>query len=120
VTCRVDATEPLECGSIAVYFSTTSGLKLVSAGTGPGQPVRLPAGASELTIDIDALNLNPGRYSASLWMARATGARRKFGLYDFVEDAIDIVVASPDSETREGMIATNSSITITPSLERQP
>ena len=119
VTCRVEASEPVECGSIAVYFSTTSGLKVVSAGTDPRLPVRLPAGESQLTIDIEALNLNPGRYSASLWMARATGARRKFGLYDFVEDAIDIVVAAPGGEVPEGLIATKSAVTVTSSLEHQ-
>ena len=119
VTCRLQASKAVECGSIAVYFSTTSGLKVVSAGTDPGQPVHLPAGASELTIDIDALNLNPGRYSASLWMARATGAHRKFGLYDFIEDAIDVVVASPDGAAPDGLIATKSAVTIASSLERQ-
>jgi hypothetical protein len=119
VTCRVEASQPVECGSIAVYFSTSSGLKVVSAGTDARRTIHLPSGPSELTIDIEALNLNPGRYSASLWMARATGARRKFGLYDFVEDAVDIVVASPDGESPEGLITTRSSVTIA-ALEDQP
>ena len=119
VTCRVEATQPVECGSIAVYFSTASGLKVVSAGTNAQVPVILPAGQSEVRIEIEALNLNPGRYAASLWMARATGARRKFGLYDFVEDAVDIVVATPDAgDTPEGLVATRSAVTIA-SLEHQ-
>jgi lipopolysaccharide transport system ATP-binding protein len=119
VTCRVKADRPVECGSIAVYFSTANGLKVVSAGTNAQVPVLLPAGRSQVTIEIDALNLNPGRYSASLWMARATGARRKFGLYDFVEDAVDIVVATPDGrEAPEGLVATRSAVTVA-SLERQ-
>jgi lipopolysaccharide transport system ATP-binding protein len=118
VTCRVKADAPVECGSIAVYFSTASGLKLVSAGSDAQAPILLPAGRSEVSIHIKALNLNPGRYSASLWMARATGARRKFGLYDFVEDAVDIVVAAPDGrEAPEGLVATRSAVTVE-SLER--
>jgi lipopolysaccharide transport system ATP-binding protein len=120
VRCRVDASEPVECGSIAVYLSTAGGLKVVSAGTDTHSPVLLPAGQSEVTIAIDALNLNPGRYSGSLWMARATGARRKFGLYDFVEDAFDIVVATPDGrDNPEGLVATQSAVTIsTPERQR--
>jgi lipopolysaccharide transport system ATP-binding protein len=112
VTCRVEASQPVECGSIAVYLTTANGLKVVSAGSDPSQPVRLPAGLSELTIQIDALNLNPGRYAASLWMARATGARRKFGLYDFVENALDLVVAAPDGQAPEGLVPTKSALTI--------
>jgi lipopolysaccharide transport system ATP-binding protein len=118
VTCRVSAREPVECGSIAAYLSTPSGLKVVSAGTETQSPVLLPAGQSRVTIAIDALNLNPGRYSGSLWMARATGARRKFGLYDFVEDAFEIVVATPDgTDPPEGLIATKSEVSIS-TLER--
>jgi len=112
VTCRVEARQPVECGSIAVYFTTPNGLKVVSAGNNAEGAVRLPAGPSELTIEIDALNLNPGRYSASLWMARATGAKRKFGLYDFVEDAVDLVVATPDGHAPEGLVATKSALTV--------
>src|SRR3954453_22399230 len=112
VTCRVEGRQPVEGGSISVYFTTPSGLKVVSAGNEAQRPVRLPAGPSELTIEIDALNLNPGRYSASLWMARATGAKRKFGLYDFVEDAVDLVIATPDGHAPEGLVATKSALTV--------
>ena len=108
----MEARQPVECGSIAVYLTTPSGMKVVSAGNESGRPVRLPAGPSELTIDIDALNLNPGRYTASLWMARATGAKRKFGLYDFVEDAVDLVIATPDGHAPEGLVATKSELRV--------
>ena len=70
-------------------------------------------GESEFEISIDTLNLNPGRYTGSLWLARPTGAKRKFGLYDHLEDVIDIVVATPaDEEPDEGLVATQSTLTI--------
>jgi lipopolysaccharide transport system ATP-binding protein len=112
VTCRVEASQPVECGSIAVYLTTANGLKVISAGSDPSQPVRLPAGLSEVSIDIEALNLNPGRYSASLWMARATGAKRMFGLYDFVESALDVVIAAPDGQAPDGLVPTTSALTV--------
>jgi lipopolysaccharide transport system ATP-binding protein len=114
ITCLVEASEPVDCGAITAYFSTANGLKVISTGSDPhGSPVHVPAGTHEVTIAVDAVHLNPGHYVGSLWMARPTGARRKFALYDFVEDAVDLVVAPSDArDTPEGLVATQSSLTI--------
>ena len=113
---RIAADETLPCGNISFYLSTLGGLKVVSSGTGPSDPeFDLPKGETEVEIEIDTLNLNPGRYTGSFWLARPTGSRRKFGLYDHLEDVVDIVVASPaDIEPDEGLVATRSRMSIQP------
>lgn len=120
VTVRVEATEDVTCGNIAFYLSTLGGLKLVSAGTGTnGEVIVLRRGLSEIAIDIDALHLNPGRYTGSLWLARPIGARQTFGLIDHLEDIVDVVVTLPLGDAvQEGVVATASTIEISPQTER--
>ncbi len=114
VRLRIEASEPVQCGNVAFYLSTLGGTKVVSAGSGPADDViELGAGVWEIEITIDALNLNPGRYTGSLWLARPTGARRKFGLYDHLEDVLDIVVAVPaETDPPEGLVVTRSSVRV--------
>jgi lipopolysaccharide transport system ATP-binding protein len=111
---RVESDRDLECGIVSFYLSTLGGMKVVSAGSSDtDSPFRLRRGVTELTIDIETLHLNPGRYTGSLWISRPTGARRKFALYDHLEDAFDIVVAAPsDVSAPEGLVTTRSHVTI--------
>ncbi|MEJ7800667.1 MAG: ABC transporter ATP-binding protein [Ilumatobacter sp.] len=120
VRLRIEASEPVQCGNVALYLSTLGGTKVVSAGSGPADDViELGAGVWEIEITIDALNLNPGRYTGSLWLARPTGARRKFGLYDHLEDVLDIVVAVPaETDPPEGLVVPRSSVRVVADAER--
>lgn len=113
VRCRIEATERVRFGVVAVYLSTLGGLKVVSAGSSPGDtPIELSPGTTTVDITVDSLHLNPGRYSGSLWLARPTGARRRFGLYDHVEEAFDLVVEAGDTDDSEGLVSTRSSVMI--------
>ncbi len=121
VRLRIEASEPVQCGNVAFYLSTLGGTKVVSAGTGPEDDIiELAAGTTEIEITVDALNLNPGRYSGSLWLARPTGARRKFGLYDHLEAVLDIVVAVPaETDSPEGLVVTRSSVRVSTDASRR-
>ncbi|MEL6891287.1 MAG: ABC transporter ATP-binding protein [Actinomycetota bacterium] len=112
VTVRVHADHDVACGNVSFHLATLGGMKLVSGGTGPDDPeFTLPAGETEFEIEVEALALNPGRYTGSFWLARPTGARRKFGLYDHVEAVIDVVVATPGGDDAEdALVATRSTL----------
>ncbi len=109
VSVRTD--HELTCGNLEFYISTLGGLKVVSAGSDDGGTITLPAGVTDAEIVIDTLHLNPGRYTGSLWLARPTGARRKFGLFDHLEDVVDIVVVPPcGRDAPSGLVATESEL----------
>jgi lipopolysaccharide transport system ATP-binding protein len=80
--------------SIAVTVRSRTGTKLVNADTiAQGRSVKLRAGRTTVSLQIDSLHLNPGTYVVALWLSRSAGPPM-----DYIEAAFELdVVHSRDA-----------------------
>jgi len=90
---------PRTIHSLAVTLHDLSGTRLINIDTILIDcTVQLRAGRNVVTLRIDRLHLNPGRYMVSLWLANPRSARGARGVYDAVESAFDLQVVHCDSK----------------------
>jgi lipopolysaccharide transport system ATP-binding protein len=88
INLRIRADADTEIGSMAATFYDPQGAKLVNTDTLTlGRTFHLHRGPNVLSLQIDALHLNPGSYALGLWLTDREGM-----ILDFVESVFHVEV----------------------------
>jgi len=90
---------PRTIDSLAVTLHDVSGTRLVNIDVVLiNRTIQLQAGRNVVTLRIEQLHLNPGRYRVALWLANPRSVRGVRGVYDYVESAFDVDVVRAGSD----------------------
>jgi lipopolysaccharide transport system ATP-binding protein len=92
VSLQLVSDTPRRLNSVSITLYDTHGTKLVNADTLlSGEVVDLQAGLNLVTISVDALYLNPGRYMLGFWVAHHPRT-----VFDFTDSALMLDVNETD------------------------
>ena len=89
----ISSDAPRTIHSLAVTLHDLSGTRLVNVDIVLiGRTVQLETGRTVVTLRIEQLHLNAGRYRVALWLANPRSSRGIRGVYDYVESAFELEV----------------------------
>jgi len=95
---RIESDAPRTVGHLAVRLSDAFHLLVNTDSAISGRSVHLERGSNLVRVRIEALHLNPGKYSVGLWLADPLVFRTVGFAFDYLERAFEIeVLPRPDA-----------------------
>lgn len=122
----IDSDTTRRVSSVGVTISSLSGTNLIGIDSSvTGSSVDLRRGSNRIRLRIRELNLMPGRYRLSFWVADPLGRAGSRHAFDAVEDVLDMEVVSRTGSAQlprvEGLVRSDAEVEILPiaAAERQ-